>query len=253
MNRGWARIHGAWRSVQFQGSQQETRTLAVSSTKSAVLALTANTVDILHLSGWRYVASGQRFIHEPCPGCSVVLRVGWTFQGWTAFCQPSVSISSDVLRKTCKAVLGKLPPNEPLWHRYQSIWHKLGKYDLGRPHFYEELAETDRKPWQLPISETPSFIRGLIGDYANIVAPGYDLHSESGYLRSMPNSYDYNLHDPMTEPLAYVIRQVMLGQTDAVERFRNNLTVPPMIQTMLSPALTAIGKNMSNIPRICID
>ncbi|MEL7300802.1 MAG: hypothetical protein AAFM92_10495 [Pseudomonadota bacterium] len=156
----------------------------------------------------------------------MILSVGWTFKGWYCYPQPSVAIESKTLRSAFRIVFGRKADYPPVRYRYQQLWQRTRR-GIYRPTFWEDVTPGGH-PDEMGLAAIPSFIRELVADYSEHIAPRHDFEDEVSFLRSLPDTFTQNGF-PMQAPLMFCVSRMVLGDMAAVERLRDGDKVPPNV------------------------
>lgn len=207
-----------------------------SSTKSAVLALTPLCLKECDHPRWTYIKTGTRFLMSPVEGVQVTLSPNWTFSGWLANSQANVSIQSEQLRKLHKKLLAGPNPRPAILRRYQQIWRSLGETGFSIT-FVEDAPDPTMN--QRLIDQVPTYVSDLITTCEKHVLVDFDFTSERAFLESMPRAYHHNA-DPFQDPINNVLKELLLGNLNAVDDLKTNPNIPPTMLAAISDQLKII-------------
>lgn len=220
--------------------------MASSSVKTSVLALSADAVNCPELAEWRYLSTRTRFVLQPCKGVTVTIGVGWTFKGWFAYSQPSITVESKLLTNVFSSLLGRKPQSPVVRYRYQQLWQRAGRAGY-RPVFWEDITSKNHDGERI-VGDVPDYIVELVGDYKKYVAPELDFEDEIALLRSLPETYEYHGY-PMQDELLYLLTRCILGDLGAPAAF---IADPPMPAAMLKRIVGDIERIRIAAPTLAV-
>ena len=191
-------------------------------TKDAVLALSEHAFGNPKLASWKYLKSKQSITTEAVKGVKVLIRLNWKFDPWIASSSPWIRVHSKQVDKLRKTIVEPKKYDFLVSQPMQKIWRKYGK-PRSSVSFVEDEPNAARH--ERYIDDVPAFIEEVISTCETQFLNDFDLTSEEAFLRSLPDKYTFNAH-PEIQPIGYILKEVLLGNKNAVRSFIDHGDLP---------------------------
>lgn len=216
-------------------------------TKDTVFALTETAAGEV-AGGWAYNQRANTFALTPVEGIKVLLAPNWRFKGWFARTEPYLELFSVLLSSAHKRLTG-LREEIPVLTLYnEQFWRSCGQHDYPQC-FMEDLAGYPATAGDRELSEIPAYIAQLTSCAGRYLSSGFDFGNEWQFLRSCPK--DWVFYSPLyrQDSRAFVLIQLLQGNTLAMEQFLARVDLPPALRDTLTPTFAAYDANLMKLER----
>lgn len=214
-------------------------------TIDAVFALT-ETAAGESANGWAYNSRTKTFTLTPVEGIKVLLAPNWRFKGWIARTEPRLDLFSELVSSTHKRLTGLRETFPVLTLFNQQFWRSCKQ--VGYPQcFMEDLAGYPATAGDREISEIPAYIEQLTTCAERYLSSDFDFGNEWQFLRSCPKDWVYYSPLYRQDPRAFVLIQLLQGNTQAMEKFLARLDLPPALRDTLTPTFVTYEANLPKL------
>ncbi|WP_339111899.1 hypothetical protein [Thioclava sp. GXIMD2076] len=217
----------------------------MTTTKDAVLALTETAAGEI-ASSWAYNKRAKTFALTPVEGITALLAPNWGFKSWIARTEPRLDLFSERVSSTHRLLSGQRDAVAVLTLVNQQFWRSCGQ--RGYPQsFMEDLAGYPATAGDREISDVPAYIQQLTSCAEHYLSSGFDLGDEWQFLRSCPKNWVYYSPFYRQDPRAFVLIQLLQGNTQAMAQFLTQTDLPSEFRESLMPTFAAYEANLAKL------